>query len=184
MVKIDYEIMIVSYIKKGDIKAYERLFRQYYIPLCRYAESIIGNREDAQEIVEDLFYYLWQKRKELNIFQSIKNYLYISVRNRCLQYYRSKRYYATPQEIRSEFGNSPASPSPEEEIEYKELQRLMEKRLAILPERCQQIYDMHRNQGMKYADIATALGISIKTVEANISKALNALRKEVESYYK
>ena len=75
------EILLFTQIKKGDIKAFEQLFRQYYSPLCWYAASIVGNWEAAEEIVEELFYTIWKEKEKLNIFSSVKNYLYTAAWN-------------------------------------------------------------------------------------------------------
>ena len=74
--------------------------------------------------------------------------------------------------------------SPEDEAEFEELQKVVEGCLAQIPERCRNIFLMHRDEGLKYTEIATRLDISVKTVEANMSKALALLRKEIETYYK
>ena len=80
------ELLILTKIKAGDIKAFEELFRCYYSPLCWYAASITGRMEVAEEIVEELFYVLWKDREQLQIFQSVKNYLYRATRNQSIQY--------------------------------------------------------------------------------------------------
>lgn len=70
------ELLILKKIKEGDIKAFEELFRRYYFPLCCYAAGITGQMAVAEEIVEELFYVLWKERERLQIFQSVKSYLY------------------------------------------------------------------------------------------------------------
>ena len=80
------DLILISKIKEGDIKAYEGLFRLYYEPLCRYAVSYVHRMEIAEEIVQDLFYIFWKERDKLPVFQSVKAYLYGAVRNKSLQY--------------------------------------------------------------------------------------------------
>ena len=80
------ELLILKKIKEGDIKAFEELFRRYYFPLCCYAAGITGQMAVAEEIVEELFYVLWKERERLQIFQSVKSYLYRATRNQSLQY--------------------------------------------------------------------------------------------------
>ena len=80
------ELFILSKIKEGDIKAFEEVFHRYYSPLCWYAAGIIGQMEVAEEIVEELFYVFWRERENLQIFCSVKSYLYGAVRNEVLQY--------------------------------------------------------------------------------------------------
>ncbi len=176
------ELLLITQIKKGDIKAFEQLFRLYYSPLCWYATSIVGNRETAEEIIEELFYTIWKEKERLNIFRSVKSYLYTAVWNGCLQNHRQRQ---KDEEMQRKMQQAiPISTaSPEEEAEFEELQRVIDRCLARMPERWRNIFLLHRDEGLKYAEIATRLGISVKTVEANISKALTLLRKEIETYY-
>lgn len=177
------DLFLISQVKKGDVKAFEQLFRQYYSPLCHYAMSIVGKREVAEEMVEELFYIIWRDREKLGVFRSTKSYLYTSVWNSCLQHIRQRN---RDEEIQKRMQQTlpDHTGSPEEEAEYKELQVLVEKCIEKMPDRCRQVFQMHRKEGLKYAEIASELGISVKTVEAAITKALNILRKEIESYYK
>ena len=84
------ELFILTKIKEGDIKAFEEIFRRYYSPLCWYATGITGEMEAAEEIVEELFYVFWKDREHLQIFQSVKSYLYKAVRNAALQFCEHK----------------------------------------------------------------------------------------------
>lgn len=181
---MNYDFRLVHLIRKNDIKAFEELFRNYYLSLCRYAQCIVGRREVAEEIIGDLFYTLWQDRTNLNIFLSIKSYLYASTKNRCIDYIRqiqrNEEYLNDMQ--KSIYISSPVT--PDEETENKELQAILHSCLSKMPERCKRIFQMHREKGLKYSEIASMLGISVKTVESDMSKTLKALRKEVESYLK
>jgi len=173
-------LLIFKQIKDGDIHAFETLFRSCYEPLCRYACRFVENMDIAEEIVQDLFYVLWKDRQNLNIFTSVNGYLYRSVKNKSLQQleketvrdaYRTTVAENTSIEIRT----------PQEELEYKELEQLIWETLRQLPERRQKIFRMNRIQGKKYNEIAEELNISVKTVEAEISKALRLLRANYKS---
>lgn len=176
------DLFVLTKIKEGDVKAFEGIFRQYYSPLCLYAASITGRMEVAEEIVQELFYVFWKEKEKIQLFHSIKSYLYGAVRNQSLQYCEHmevrNRYRETvlscQQEIRST--------DPQDQIEYKELQKLINKTLQKLPERRLRIFRMHRFEGKKYAEIASTLSLSVKTVEAEMTKALQILRIEIENY--
>lgn len=176
------DLYLLTKIKEGDVKAFEILFKSYHTPLCLYAAGITGSMDIAEEIVQDIFYYFWKEKQKLPILHSVKSYLYKAVRNEALQYCEHlnvrNRYKESVLSEKSEASLS----GPEENIELKELTELVNGTLKKLPERRLKIFYMHRFQGMKYAEIATALSVSIKTVEAEMSKALQTLRKEVEDY--
>lgn len=176
------DLFVLTKIKEGDVKAFEGIFRLYYAPLCLYATGITGSRDIAEEIVQELFYVFWKEKEKLQIFRSIKSYLYGAVRNQSLQYCEHlemrNRYRET---VLS--GNQESKPSdPQDELEYKELEILINNTLKKLPERRLRIFRMHRFEGKKYAEIASALSLSIKSVEAEMTKALQMLRKEIENY--
>lgn len=177
------DLFVLTKIKEGDVKTFENVFRQYYTPLCMYAASITGRMDVAEEIVQELFYVFWKEKEKLQVFHSIKSYLYGAVRNQSLRHYEQA-------EVRSRYRDAVLSnkdrenqtSDPLELIEYKELETLITRTLAGLPERRRQIFRMHRFDGKKYAEIADELSLSVKTVEAEMTKALLALRKEIENY--
>jgi len=169
-------------IKEGDIKAFERIFRLYYTPLYLYAFSITGQKETSEEVVQDVFYMIWKEREKIQILLSLKSYLYKSVKNRSLHYLE---HLHVREQYRENFlaGNSSATePSPDELFEYTELKEIIETTIKKLPERCRHIFTMHRMNGQKYKEIAASLSISIKTVEAEMTRAYRVLRTEVEKY--
>lgn len=176
------DLIVLTKIKEGDVKAFEQIFRLYYSPLCLYAASITGRPDIAEEIVQELFYVFWKEKENLQIFLSIKSYLYGAVRNQSLRYFEK-------QEVRNRFREHILSDTdaysegnPQDQIEYKELEFFVNRTLARLPERRLRIFRMHRFEGMKYAEIAEALSLSVKTIEAEMTKALQTLRKEIENY--
>lgn len=176
------DVFVLTQIKEGNIKAFETLFRQYYTPLSLYAASITGETDVAEEIVEELFYVLWKDREKLEIFHSIKSYLYRSVRNRSIQYCEHQDVRKRYQDAVLSIPENVASADPQEQIEYKELQQLIDKTLKKLPERRFQIFRLHHTEGKKYSEIASLLSLSVKTVEKEMTRALQTLRKEIENY--
>ena len=176
------ELLILKKIKEGDIKAFEELFRRYYFPLCCYAAGITGQMAVAEEIVEELFYVLWKERVRLQIFQSVKSYLYRATRNQSLQYCEHEEVRNRYREAVLNTSNPEQSTDPHQQMEYEELQKLINSTLEKLPERRMRIFKMHREEGKKYAEIALLLSLSVKTVEAEMTKTLRTLRKEIENY--
>jgi RNA polymerase sigma-70 factor (ECF subfamily) len=170
-------------IKEGDVKTFERIFRQYYTLLNLYAFSITGQKEAAEEIIQETFYILWKDREKIQILQSFHSYLYKAVKNRSLQYIEHLRVREQYCENMLKQTGSTSETPPDELLEYKELEYLLAKTIQKLPERRRQIFNMHRMNGIKYKDIAERLAISVKTVEAEMTKAYRVLRKEVDNIY-
>ncbi|MCG8409793.1 MAG: RNA polymerase sigma-70 factor [Bacteroidales bacterium] len=176
-----FEKKIVRKIREGNIYEFEVLFKKYYEMLCAFGYKYLENIEQIEEVVQDTFYNIWKNRTNLNIKTSMKSYLYTAVKNNCLQVLRTRsldikyeNYYKANQ--------SNKSISPIQELNAKELAKIIDKTLNALPERCQKIFRMSRYEGFKYQEIADKLKISVKTVEANMSKALKSFRGELKEY--
>ena len=175
-------LLIFKKIKDGDIRAFETLFRSSYEPLCRYACQMIEDMDIAEEIVQDLFYILWKERQNIQIFSSVNGYLYRSVKNKSLQYLEQQRVRDDYRKMQLENADI-ESVTPQEELEYKELEQHIRETLYRLPDRRQKIFHMNRMEGKKYSEIAEELQISVKTVEAEMSKTLRELRNKYHSVY-
>ena len=164
-----------------DIHSFETLFREYYQVLCAYAFRFLNDPDSAEEIVQDLFYTLWEKKDELQINTSVKSYLYSAVHNRCIKHIEHRKVETRYQQYylknESEIGTE-----PEGDHQALELQEIINDTLKALPERCSKIFRLNRFEGLKYHEIAARMAISVKTVEANMGKALKALRKSLKDY--
>lgn len=177
------DFLTVRRIKEGDIKVFEEVFKRYYSPLSLYATGITGRTDVAEEMVQDLFYVLWRDRESLHIFTSLNGYLYRALRNRSLQYCEHRGvHHKYEEKIGGDKTTATETSTPQDELEYKELEQLIHKTFDKMPQRRLQIFRMQRFEGKKYAEIANILCISIKTVEAEMTKALQLLRKEIENY--
>jgi RNA polymerase sigma-70 factor, ECF subfamily len=155
----------------------KQLFKEHYRGLCLFARQFIHDNEKSEDIVQDVFLNIWEK-KELNASDSqIKSYLYTSVRNRCLNYIRDHKKFNDNVEV-AHIENT----HEHNRTEYRELEHLIKEAIASLPEKCREVFELSRFKEMKYQEIADALGISIKTVEAQMSKALKVLREKLSGY--
>jgi len=171
----------VKSIKIINIENFEILFKQYYTELCNFALKYTKNNEDAEEVVQDVFYKIWEKRSFINIKISIKSYLYISVRNKCLQNINHKKIVRIYEKYIDKQDNTEAS-TPHENLVYEESIEIFNEALNTLPERCIEIFKLSRFEGLKYKEIAKKMSVSVKTVEANISKALKTFRNYFPEY--
>ena len=123
------DVLIFKKIKDGDIKTFEQVFRQYYLPLYMYSFGIIGCKDAAEEIVQELFYVLWRDREALNIVRSMKSYLYGAVRNQSLQYFEHQYVKERHRENVLSRKLEASETTAQEQIEYKELQNIINRTL-------------------------------------------------------
>lgn len=176
-----FELNTLKRIKQGDVKEFEKLFRKYYPVLCMFARKYVNDMDSAEEIVQDLFYKLWKDRESIDIKTSLKAYLYQSVKNKALKVIghnavKLKHTAYVKQDLERE------SVSNSNSIEATELSEAITRTLNQLPERCREIFILSRFDGLKYQEIAEKLSISIKTVEANMGKALQLFRTSLKPF--
>ncbi|MCU0410810.1 MAG: RNA polymerase sigma-70 factor [Bacteroidales bacterium] len=167
---------VIGRIRQGDKQEFEKLFRSSYVSLVRYAKTLIRDHDASEEIVQDLFFRLWQDRQNLRIESSLNGYLFRSVHNRALHYIEHQKVvsrHAGEMIAGAELTSEPVT----EAIYYHELQTRVARVLERLPERCRMIFRMNRFEGLKYNEIADKLAVSLKTVEADMGKALKEFRK-------
>jgi len=167
---------IVGRIRQGDKQEFEKLFRSSYASLVRYAKTILRDHDTAEEIVQELFFRLWQDRGSLSIESSLNGYLFRSVHNRSLHYIEHQKVVDRHAGEIAASAVETAEPVTEE-IYYSELQSKVARVLDKLPEKCRIIFRMSRFEGLKYNEIAAKLSVSLKTVESNMGKALKEFRK-------
>ncbi|MDZ7694015.1 MAG: RNA polymerase sigma-70 factor [Balneolaceae bacterium] len=165
-------------LKEGDERAFKQIFLSYYDPLCNFCWRYAKSKAISEDLVQEVFAEMWDHREVLDPSRSIKLYLYQAVKNKALDYLDHQKVVRRYQkDYRSE---------NKDVIKQKRLQQENEKfikaaREAIdsLPHRTQQVYVLHREDGLTYPEIAKVLDVSVKTVEAHISKALDILRYEL-----
>ncbi len=168
-------------IRKGDKAAFEKVFRQFYKSLCSYALFFVHDTEDADEVVQEVFYKLWKGHETIDIQSSLKSYLFRAVHNQCLNQLKQQKYagvYAEHQKpLLENEQKQHANPA-----ELKELSSRINEAINKLPPERKKVFLMIRFEGMKYKDVANVLGISIKTVENQMGKAMQFLKEELHDY--
>jgi RNA polymerase sigma-19 factor, ECF subfamily len=165
----------------SDTRNFERIFKEFFNPLAYYARIFTKDQDSAKDIVHNVFINLWEKRDDISFEQSIKSYLYTSVHNRCLNHLRDRAKFIKDDVSEFEFLNS-QSVEDSYDIETKETESRINDAINSLPERCREVFKLKRFEELKYSEIADLLNISIKTVEAQMSKALRILREELKDY--
>lgn len=175
-------------IKKGDVYAFEKLFKAYYRNLCYFAENYVKEKAMAEEIVGSFFVSLWEKRNTIEIKDSVKSYFYSSVHNLCIKYLEHlkvmKKYeeYARSR-LRSKELMAPSSNAyPLANLISQEIVEEIEKSISELPEKCREIFCLSRFEEMSYEDISAKLDVSVNTVRTQMARALQKLRESLKNY--
>ena len=174
-------IFNVIAISEGNKTEFERLFREYYPILVLYARKYIFDSDTAEEIVQNVFVGLWEKRSDLQVLRSVEAYLYRSVANASLNYIKHRKVVLGYAQKKLSDANI-SDDSAFELISANELQLKINDAVGKLPPKRKQIFEMSRYEGLKYKEIADKLSISPKTVEVQISQALKFMRKELGEY--
>lgn len=177
----NHHFRLIQGLTKGDRRVFEEIFHTYYAPLCSYCLRYVSGPEEAEEIVQDLFFKLWARRNELVINTSLQAYLYRAVRNYALNYLKHRK---THKEFENYVGfqTRQTSVNPVSALEDDEMQRVMKLAVLSLPEKRREIFEMSRYDGLKNAEIAEKLNLSLKTIENQMTKAFEQLRLVLRDY--
>ena len=161
-------------IRDGDEAVFETLFRTFAPGLCGFLTRYVGEHAVAEELVQDVFLSLWDHRASVHINGSIQAYLFAAARNRALNYIEHERVVDRFRvSVLTRMTPADASVHGESEC-FAALE--MQDALAQLPARCRLVFTLQRNHGMSYAEVASSLAISVKTVEVQMGRALRTLR--------
>ena len=170
---------LLSAIQRGDQKAFDALFRRYYLALCAYGHRFV-DLEDAEEIVQDSLLWIWENRENLFIETSLSSYLFKMIYRKALNKLAhidatqraDTRFYEEMQEMLQDT----------DLYQVEELTQRIKNAIATLPESYREAFVMHRFRDMSYKEIAEILGVSPKTVDYRIQQALKQLRVDLKDY--
>jgi RNA polymerase sigma-70 factor (ECF subfamily) len=182
------EKQILTRLKQGDKEVFRELFGLYYTKLYLYTISYVKDSAVADDIVQDIFFHLWERHRELDIFSSISAYLFRAVHNKSIQYLRHRKVIAGYEERYklnlNEAGilfNSSADFSFSS-VQLAEIHEILNKTYDALPEKARAVFRLSREEEKTNKDIARILNINIKTVEYYIRKSLRVLRFALRDY--
>ena len=165
-----------------DGKEFEILFKEQFTALTMFAMKYVGDLDTSKEIVHNVFLNLWERRNKLDSSKSLKSYLFTAVYNRSLNHLRDQKKFLND-ELAAIGLRYMEYQGPEQQLEASELEKQIQEALAALPGRCREVFLLNRFEGLRYQEIAERLGISVKTVEAQISKALRILRDQLKDHF-
>lgn len=175
-------------LQQGDDDAYVFLFRKYYVSLCSYARRYVVRKDVAEEIVSDTFFNMWRNRATLEIRSSVKGYLFHAVCNNSLNYLRKLKKEENLEHFLTENKSEniqfilASEELPVESLMLKDLSKTIDDAVAALPPQQQAVFRLKRYDGKKNGEIAEIMGLSVKTIEMHLSKALISLRKSLKEH--
>ncbi|GHB87042.1 DNA-directed RNA polymerase sigma-70 factor [Persicitalea jodogahamensis] len=177
----DSELFIRKAFEESPRKGCELLFRRFHTVLCSHAVRYVYSKELAEDIVSEVFCKFWKKKSYESVTSSYRYYLFRSVRNESLNYLRQRFLQNEGIEAAEAHASSPAH-SPILATQYEEVAARVEQLVEELPPQCRRVFLLNRFEGMKYREVADELGVSIKTVETHMSKALVAMREGLRDH--
>lgn len=172
---------IASLLLQKDEAVFEQVFKKYFKNLHAYAFTMLKDQEMAEEMVQQVFFKLWDRAENLTFHGSIQAYLYKAVYHECLNYIKHQKV-RTDHQLRVAYSLKNQSDNASKKVITKELEARIREALNELPEQCRTIFQMSRFDELKYQEIADRLNISIKTVENQMGKALKILRSNLADY--
>ena len=170
----------IEKMKAGDRESFNQVFRRYYSPMVRFCVRYVADSDLASEIVQDLFVKLWSNREKISFNTSFESYMLTSVRNSALTYINKERSHAEAN-LRV-FSEESDNTDPSETLQSNNLEESYRKILKDMPEKRREVFLASRYDGLKYSEIAEKLGISQKTVEAQMSAAIKQLKDGLKAY--
>lgn len=177
----DNKILIES-LRNGDEGAYMYLIDTYHHPLCVYANSLIKNIYSSEDIVQNVFLKIWEQRTRLKSDHSLKSFLYKLVYNEFIDLYRKNQSLFT---LEKNYYNTINSIVLEDDSEsFQKILNVVNKEISNLPPKCKEVFILSKKEGLTNIEIAEHLNVSIKTVEAQITKAFSILRSSMQEKIK
>ncbi len=174
----DRELLVE--LRAGSQPAFDAIFRGHYAHLVAFAQSLLHDRGSAEDVAQDVMLELWRRRESLDIHESLRAYLLRATRNRALNQLRHANV-----ERRAEpflMGEASIDAAGASHVVASELRAAIVSAITELPPGCREVFELSRTHGLRYAEIAATLGISVKTVESQMGKALRHMRNRLAAW--
>lgn len=171
---------LLQRLVSGDEAAYDAVFRAWYAPLVRFVNAMLRQLDEAEEIAQEVMLELWQHRMQLDPERPVQAWLFRAARNRALNVIRHAQVKSASAPALAALSSVPTL--SDERVQASELQAAMHEALAELPPRCREVFLLSRAHGMRNAQIAEQLGVSVKAVEGQMARALRGFRERLSPY--
>ncbi len=169
-------------IEQGNQKAFEDLYRLFFPRLYNFAVLYVHKKEAAEEIVNDVMVKVWEKRDTVNNIENLETYLFVAVRNHCLNYLQKYSRYHVVVALQTGFAETISISDPSRDLEWKEINLKLSLAIEQLPDQCRTVFKLIKEEGFKYKQVAEILNISPRTVETQLFRALKKLDVVVALY--
>ena len=170
---------ILNELQKGNERAFDLIFKEYYKSLSQFSYSFIKDQDKAESLVQEVFVKLWEKRKNLTIIDNLLSYLMVMVRNISIDYLRKEK---TSLKVYKKTRPEESVNTTEEQVSKNEFEEKVLKSVMKLPERCRIAFELSRFDSLTNKEIAEEMKISVKGVEALIGRSLKLLRSELVEF--
>lgn len=177
------ELFIFTRMIEGDKEAFRFFFEKYYDDLCNLVNFYLHDQAVTEEIVQDIYVYFWEKRQFIQIDTSVKSYLLKASKNKSLNYLRDERIRLNIQDILSKTNMDDFDEISDKTLDAGYLNELINQAVNCLPLKCREIFVLAKKRELSYKEIADHLGISVKTVDNQMGKALKLLREFLRPHY-
>ncbi len=177
------DLEMLSLLGTDFRRGYELIYKKYWSPLLKFAFGFVRDKEQANDIVQEVFIQLMEKEYLLGVRSNLSSYLYITIKRSCIVSLRNKLETVDIEELMDSFLSSTHPEHTSHSILVKELELGMEKELASLPPRVKEIFKLSRDNGLSSKQISLELGISDQSVRNQISRAIHHLKLKIGTYF-
>jgi RNA polymerase sigma-70 factor (family 1) len=182
--KIDVTIIkqLQGQIEKSNQRAFEDLYRLFFSRLFNFSMLYVHTKEAAEEIVNDIMIKVWNKRDDISSIENLETYLFVAVRNHSLNYLQKYSHYHIAIEPESGMAEVVNIHNPEKELEWKEINSKLHMAVEQLPDQCRTVFKLIKEEGFKYKQVAEILGLSPRTIETQLFRAIKKLSAVLKDY--
>lgn len=167
---------LIGLLREGDSLSFEILFQKYYVRFINFVKSLIKDQHTAEDIVQNVFMKVWVNRASLHPDQSIHNWMYVLTKHEVLNYIRNRKVVMQVERLLDL--DPTEQPLTEDTVDYRELDQKIKEFIALMPEQRRKVFLLSRYRGMTNGQIASLMGLSVRTIDRHINLALTSLRKE------